>query len=395
MKSTHKMHSFLAYVLILALLICTPMSSLTTVQGFAATSQSDNGDNVDKILYIVHSQEDIDNITNSSGTADQAYLADFYLPCDITNEIIEKYSTIGIPYDIAVSMDRNLLFSGGARVYVYGELTITDYMQLLNGPLVVTKVVSLGEDEIDSSVTKDVTLVDDGIQYSVIGWTTMHTMDKGLLCTIDNGELPLEPSNYYKAVSSNYLELQTKCTPYSIEIVDEGIDNASYYAGGETHLDWYLHKDLGETSADRDYYCIETNTWAKSDDGGSQIECISVKTSIPKGYGDLKSAEPHNTLSLSGSISVDLSSGTVTVGVGTSSKPSVSRNMSPSKGTVEWEFRNGIEFKGLEEGFCSTLTAWSTPTTNSTKIDIYYKSSVQLVGNIPLSQSWQKVSVSF
>lgn len=380
-------------VLLLSLFRCTFGHSPGVTPTPEATSVT-VGDDFEKMLYIVHEEDEIEKIKISERTSSLAGLADHCLYRDVTEQLLTQYDAFGVPYDVASEMDLSTLFSAGQRVYVYGDLTIRDYEDLLGTTLVTTRVVS--EQNSDHPTTKDVTLTADEEHYSVIGWTTAHTAGKGLLCTIDNAGKPLDASHYYLAISNHYLEQQNRQTPCDIELIDEGIDHVSYYAGGETHLDWYLRQDLGEQSVDRDYYCIENLLWAEAVDGGSEITSASVKTELPSGYGALMSTAPQETSSLSGSISIDFASETLTLAVSCTNKPSVSTTVDRSTETAQWEYTgNRLIFKNMDDQNYPALMSWNAPADAAAKINVYYKSSAVISDGTAYKQGWQKLSLSF
>jgi hypothetical protein len=371
--------------------IILALALTVTVPAFAANITEN------KLLYLTATQEDIDNITAAHQVSELTYLADLVVFDESQADTFETYSAIALPYDLATQIDLAKLFGKGVRVYLYGNVSVSDYSNAVGSSLESKRIVN---DIGDSGTVKRVTqtVEDIGIEYAVIGWTNSDAVDRGLLCTFDCDGSDTPPFYYFKAVCNNFKKVQNSITPYSVELIDQHTDYVSYYndANSVTYMDWYLSKDIGERNPNADYYAVATHVWASTDMTGGEIKNVGIKNSVIQSGDELFDCAPANTAALKGgSISVDLMSGSVSASINLSSDPQVTRNADYTNDTVEWTFYKGVGWNppGLDNDTFKTLFVWST-TSNRPSLKIEYRSLTQRGNAPPIYQAWRTVRVS-
>lgn len=377
-------YRILSVILSLALVLAVP--------AFAAD------DTENKLLYLTVTQEDIDNITSAPQVSELTYLADLMVFDESQIDTFGTYRAIALPYNLSSQIDLTGLFDQGVRVYLYGNVSVSDYNNAVGSPLESKRVVN---DIGDSGITKQLTqtIEDTGTEYAVIGWTNSDAARKGLLCTFDCDESEVQPFYYFKAVCNNFKKVQNSSTPYSVELIDQQTDYVTYYNSMDsaTHMDWYLSQDVGERDANADYYAVATHVWASTDMSGAEIINVGIKNSVVQNGDELYDCAPANTSTLEGaSISAELMSGSISASLNLSSDPRVSRDADYTNDTVEWTFskRSGWNPPGLDNDTVKTLFVWSTDSSNDPYLNIGYRSLTQR-GNIPPTiQDWATVRVS-
>lgn len=374
----------LSMILVIALTLAIPTF---------AVSDTEN-----KLLYLTVSQEDIDNITGTPQVSELTYLADFMVFDKLQMDTFGSYKAIALPYALSSQIDLTELFNQGVRVYLYGNVTVSDYNSAVGNSLESNRVVN---DIGDSGNSKHLTQVieDTGIEYAVVGWTNSNIINKGLLCTFDCEESEIQPFYYFKAVCNNFMKVQNSITPNSVELIDQQTDYVTYYNQMEsaTYMDWYLSQDFGERDANRDYYAVATHVWATTDMPGGEIADVQIKNTVVDSDDELYDCAPANTASLDkGSISVDLISGSISASINLNSNPQVIRDADYTNDTVEWTFYRGTGWNPpkLDNDVFKTLFVWSTDSSNKPYLDIEYKSLTQRGNNPPIHQDWQAVRVS-
>lgn len=377
-------HRILSVILALAITLAVPAFAVDVTEN--------------KLLYLTVTQEDIDNITSAPQVSELTYLADLMVFDESQIDTFRTYRAIALPYNLSGQIDLTELFDQDVRVYLYGNVSVSDYNNAVGSPLESKRVVNdIGDSGIIKQLTQ--TVEDTGIEYAVIGWTNSNAASKGLLCTFDCDESEAQPFYYFKAVCNNFKKVQNSFTPYSIELIDQQTDYVTYYNSMDsaTYMDWYLSQDIGERDADADYYAVATHVWASTDMVGGEIINVGIKNSVVKNGDELFDCAPANTAALDGaSISVDLMSGSISASINLSSDPQVIRDADYTNDTVEWTFYRGTGWNppGLDNDTFKTLFVWSTDSSNDPYLDIGYRSLTQRGNNPPIYQAWQTVQVS-
>lgn len=388
MKRLFRFSSFMT----VCLLVCFFTFSVSAVPAFTVS------DTENKLLYLTASQEDIDNITSAPQASKLTYLTDIMVFDKSQIDTLGSYKAIALPYTLSNQIDLTGLFNQGVRIYLYGNVTVSDYNSAVGSSLEARRIVhDIGDPDSSKCLTQ--TIEDTGIEYAVIGWTKNNVVSKGLLCTFDCNAHEVQPFYYFKAVCNHFKKAQNSITPYSVELIDQLTDNVTYYHRMEsaTYMDWYLSQDIGERDANADYYAVTTHVWATADGRGNDIINVGVKNKVVMPNDDLYDCAPASTSALNdGSITVDLISGSISASMNFNCDPSVKREADYTNDTVEWTFYMGSGYNphGLDNEVFKTIFIWSTNSSNAPYLDIEYRSTTQC-GNIPPTyQDWQAVRVS-
>ncbi len=289
-----KMISFLVSVLITFLAII-PVSA-----GAAAISSNDG-----KLMILVDSADSFDiskiqpNETEcvfvDSGTLDYSALS--------------GYAAYAVPYQLAandkrlVKIIRNAFSKNNARIYIYGEFTISDFKKILNisqfgaevsvydkdGPTDQTAFLGFSEEQ-------EQTCIENLISYSKSG------LQKNMIATVRQGENVVE--EYISIILEDYDG--SAIMPMAM-IVKSGFNYRSYLTSSAyANMDFLLYRDYDEEDPNYDYFAIKTNICTT----GQLTARIQAEHRLPYDSDELIDYGPGDiTRASSVSVGLDLGSG--------------------------------------------------------------------------------------
>lgn len=161
----------------------------------------------EKLLFFVAEQQEAERIADAPRVSSLTSLADLVVFDAAQTDIAAAYPAVALPCDLAGRIDLPGLFESGVRIYLYGEVSVSDYTSAVGSPLTARRLVT---DIGDSGIVREMTQVveDDGSTYAVIGWTNADCEKKGFLCTIDAAPDEVAPEDYFQAVCEHYAQTQ-------------------------------------------------------------------------------------------------------------------------------------------------------------------------------------------
>lgn len=278
---------------------------------------------------------------------------------------LNRYHAIAIPYTLGTGLSDYLTeqYNLGTQIYLYGEITINEYSNVLNiSNFGIDVPVETVDSLSDTSLSKDMFLTfSDNYSSSVKHNVIM--LDKnaqtGLLAKIPQSSIVSNDVSLFLKVIVDDLESQSSISPNST-IVDHGFNFKSYdYIGNSVTLDWTLYQEEAD-ELDWKYYAIKTNIVAETD--YFNAERLEVKYSLPymgDEYLDSSPSDSEEEVSFTVGLSFGEAISSMLSWVFTfTNAPSIDRSVSLSDDSVEWEVRN--DFFGLNGEQFQPGMSWRT-----------------------------------
>jgi hypothetical protein len=258
---------------------------------------------------------------------------------DITIKEIENYYEIAVPYGLVDNRIKSILrkaYSENKKIYLYGELTINDYKEVLDlgefGKHVdiynteqkkLDKKVFLSFDEEYQKVEK----------HNVVALSKDEEVS-GLLASVpilDNKSVLI------KAVLDDVIPHSSIATS-GAECERKGFDVKTYAINGSyAALDWLLYQDTNETSLDYDYFAIKTQTKLVPWYVGEHGTRIDVNHKEYRSSDEIVDAQPQDTESrISFDVNLNLKSNESSYELEMSSRPDIDLTISLSSDYAKW-----------------------------------------------------------
>ena len=383
MKKT-KIKAF-AFVLSIIMLVAA-------LPAYAATNTTE----YDKLLYIVDSYElsnleielddpsiivDLNKPSDFYGDVDtsESIVADFtlfdYISSDeVTTDIIMQYKGVAIPYNQDYTVDyARSAYNSGKLVYLYGELTISEYKNVLG-------ILDFSIDTIaTNSNGTDITAVKQGFdsefekneKYNVISYS-----NNAVLCKFSN---EIKNVHYLISASENCASTIVQSNARAT-IVKSEFDFVTYWGPNNifsVHLDYTLYREYDESDPTYDYFGIKTTTWVDAANSGTVAE-IRTKYSLPYESDNLLETGPASQKNI-GSLSVSCGYGDsgVSASIGYSidlsdQDPTINRTENFTNDTVEWIMTRRTWFPKSLDGVHEICVATWASTGKTAGINVYY-----------------------
>ena len=282
-----------------------------------------------------------------------------------TSNRIGVYSAIAVSYDLVRSNCelRNLLqksfYEDNTLVYLYGCLTIADYMEALSldrfgayvdihGPdgIAEEKVfTTFDQSQIDSDYENIISYSSDSSKRYLIG--RYAVAEKSNLVTIDYLHDIMEDfSNNLNGTRSG-------------TIVKSNFGFRSYYnSGNYIDMGYILYRDTDEIDPVYDYFAVQTNM-TTSNSGLLRTYLISASHSLPRSGDHIYDYSPGSS-ALTNNISFNISIPTGSIGLGyqVSGLPTITTSYYPDDRQVLWQIQQGVV--GLQNTLYKLGSSWAS-----------------------------------
>lgn len=343
-----------------------------------------------KLLVIV---ENI-NVFDSSLVASYASKYDIIQYKDINYSTITNYSNYAVPSKFVKTNNKlcnvlkNAFNNYDSRIYIYGEVRISDFKRVLNiknfganvnvydenGSTAKTAFLSFGKEQ-------EYTYIENIISYS------NSQTQKNLIATVAKCDNMI--MEYIKIIISDCCK--TGIMPMA-SIVQSGFNYRSYYCNNYINMDYLLYRDYDEQDPNYDYFAIKTNVSAY---GGLAKE-IDVEHRLPYLSDELIDYGPYD-INRAGSVSVglDLGGGSLSYSFDVGGGPTIDATYNSSVDYCTWKITKYWFFGSyLNNQLFKPGSSWASTGTYA-GTDITFRAAFEGPGEMYLWTPWQTVQVRY
>lgn len=351
---------------------------------------SDNIDVSANVLVISKSSEDSDYIRDQyKKYADFHYMTETYFnkPTNFENYEIYVVQDEVLQNKILLQEIRKQYHYNECQIYVYGELTISEYKEML-----AIEDFTVPTTLIDGNKSSLINLSLSGYQEdshieNIISHSKVAT-DKCLIATVDE----IIDNNLIPLILDYVIENTSVISSKSI-LVATGYDFRTYYNGLYVNMDYLLYKDNNEQIVNEDFFAVVTNI-SMYGDAGQKLEVNHEiihdnPQIIDYGPGDITRAG-------SVSVSLDLADGSLGVGYSfdVGGGPTISTEFNANDETAEWVVKRYWFFGApIDDELFKFGSSWSSEE-SYTQIHVSFRGQFKLGGHIATT-SWKHVYISY
>lgn len=356
------------------------------------------------ILFVVESVSEQEHIFAYSNIAEYEnnISIEVITQSELQSSRIPEIRAIAVPVTIADVVDVDNIYAAGVRVYLYGDLTINDYIEY-TGLQDFTSQLPIYEPNGDFSGK----YMERGFpesqkntkQYQII----CEPQDDayGLLCTIDKQNNGNRIETYMNIIAENYMAANVN---QRATIVSSDYDIVHYYFDDNcsVHLSWILYRNYDEEDANYDYFALESRVWGEGSDSLTigQTTCehslvYSTDYMIDSGPESDSSA---NSVSFSLDVSGEgITGGTIAYNYNLESAPKITRDTSNYPDSVAWTVSKRLLGSSLDNDIFKFATSWASSGSLS-RIDVEFSNTASgsLLGqSVTMPSGTQTESISF
>lgn len=376
-----------------ALMLCSLTASV-----IAAEDQ-----NVD-LLFVTNNEAEKEKVLTQSNIAE--YKRNIAIKVvNVSNWESEKMpqaKAVAVPQSSVEAGELESIYRSGVRTYVYGDLTINDY-------ITYTGVADFGTRIPIYDTSKNPTgefarrLFSNSQQNEKVYQIICEPQNGayGLLCTIDKENDGNKIESYLNIIAQNYMDAENT---QRATIVASAYDNAHYYYNDKcsVHLTWILYRNYNEEDANYDYFAIESRIW------GSGYQTVKINQTTcehamyyPSDY-IIDSGPASDSSASSISFSLDIGDKGVTGGsIGYNytlqSSPKITRGTSNYPKSINWTASKRVFGSYLDNDVFQFASSWASTGTIA-KMTIKYSnlaSGTVLGESVTISSGVQTETVIF
>lgn len=351
---------------------------------------------------IIVDESQIDACINSDIDISESIIVNFDLfdytsTSNISESMLNNYKAIALPVtNKETESIARTAHDKGILVYLYGQMTINDYKEILS-----IESFTQSTEILDPSETK-FDIVEQGFDVNFENSELFNVIcysNNTLLCKF--GGAPKEV-NYLVAALNNCVETSVG-EKTRASIVKSEFDFTTYWGNNNqfaSHLDYTLYREMDESDSVYDYFAIRTRTWVTA--GNWTTTLIATKYELPFSNDNLLETGPDsqsNIGSLSGSIGFD---GNISGSIGYSidlsdQRPTIKRTENYTDDTVEWDLtRRTFMTLSINDAQLICVASWAS-TGKYAGIDVSYKGIVNIGTNdqYPTTAGYTKIPIRF
>lgn len=294
------------------------------------------------------------------------------------------------------------LYASGIRVYIYGDLTINDYIAYTGQKEFTSQVPvynldgSFSGNYVERSFSGEQRSAK---QYQIICDPKDDSL--GLLCTIDKKDDGNKLESYLNIIAKNYIEAtqQQRAT-----IVSSDYDIAHYFYSDSCsiHLTWILYRNYSEEDPTYDYFALESRVWGTADNSASITQTTCEHAMVYSSDHIIDSGPESDSSADSISFTLDLGEGGVTGGSITynyslDASPNITRDTSNYPRSISWTAKQRFFGSVLDDTIFKFATSWaSTGTLAAIKVNYSNMVSTSAMGvGIGVNSGIQTETISF
>jgi len=360
--------------------IISGMVTILMIMSLTVIISADEGNGDYNIIFLVKDNEHKEVLTEYYENSELVCDVEFVLFDNFNFGSIPQCGALVIPEDMITTENIARIYDSGVYTYIYGDLTIQNYMNYTGLTEFVSKEPVYNNDRVFTGEYADRYFSDEQITtktYQII-CKPVSAYDKGLLCTIEKEDNGNKPESYLRIICNHYLNQMV--STYGT-MVDAGYDIQHYYHADSSciNLQWMLYKNMDELVDDYDYYAIETQVWTTSD---YNVVDTNVEHNLYYTNDNIIAAGPDST-SKATTVNVDLSRQGGQNGIGLSfsftlnSEPSINKDTSNYPDSVLWNFEKRVFGQSLNDDIFCCASSWAANTSNNiAAISIHYDSTI-------------------
>lgn len=345
------------YKLIAAALVCMILLPAVTVSGASDPSAD--------LLFVAVDQTTAEAILADSDIAQYTDTLQISVITadDFSIDGCENADAVAVPCDGLTSDSLTQLYQAGIRVYIYGDLTINDYMDYTGADDFTSSVPVY---DVDEGFTGEYITRDFGEyqkrtkEYQII----CNPLDdaKGLLCTFDKSGDGNQPASYMNVIAEDYAESLNRTRA---AIVDSDYNIVSYFNSDNSsiHMSWILYRNYDEEDTDYDYFALESRVWVKNSSIWNVVEITGEHEKYYYSdslidYGP-ESSDKTSTVTFELGVSAEGPTGSVSYSYDLDSAPDIALDSTNYPDSVAWAVSKRTFGPSLQDDVLKFASSWA------------------------------------
>ena len=320
------------------------------------------------LLFIVEDSSERDRITSYSdiNQIGNSLTIEIVTKAEFLEREYTNFNAIAIPDAFADIYSPEQLYKSGIRVYIYGDLTINDYIDYTDSMDFISSIPVYNS---DGSLSGD--YVARGFaeeqKASKVYQIICSPMDnsRGLLCTIDKDNNGNRIETYMNIILNNYFD---SLNSQRATIVDSDYDISHYYFSdtSSVHLTWILYRNYDEEDTGYDYFALESRVWGNAAGANSITEttCEHALYYIADNMIDSGPESKSNAGTLSFSVDVtgggEVEGGSISYEYDLNSSPNINRNTSNYPNSISWTVSKRLLGPSLDNDIFKFASSWAS-----------------------------------
>ena len=319
------------------------------------------------LLFVVNDTTEKEQVLTNSNLSE--YRNDMSIEVLTRSEVLSRRlpetKAIAIPNEIADDFPVENMYAAGVRLYLYGDLTINDYVTHTGLTEFASQIPIYNLDRSFSGkyATRSFSASQRSTkQYQIICEPQNDVY--GLLCTIDKQDDGNKIETYLDIISENYIkaEEQQRAT-----IVSSDYDIAHYYFSDtcSVHLTWILYRNYDEEDVTYDYFALESRVWGSGKNSMTIGQTTCEHDLIYSSDHMIDSGPESDSSASSISFTLDVSGQGVTGGsigynYNLESAPKITRDTSNYPDSVAWTVNKRLFGSVLDNNIFKFATSWAS-----------------------------------
>jgi len=350
----------------------------------ASTPAVATGDKTTDVLFVVKDATAKESVLTYSNISE--YKNDVIVEVVTQNEFqsqkLPKVKAIAIPETIADITPVSSIYNSGIRLYMYGDLTINDYIAHSGQKDFSSKIPVFNP---DGSFSGDYVKRNfdeeqrNEKQYQIICSPKDDSL--GLLCTIDKQDDGNKLESYLNIITEDYINTKLE-QRNTIVSSDYNIVHYYYNDACAIHLTWILYRNYNEEDVNYDYFALESRIWGTTNSSAAVIQ-TNCEHEMYYPSDHIIDSGPESTSSansLSFALEFDrngISGGSITFNLDLDSSPNITQDTSNYDSSVSWMAQKRLFGPALNDDIFKFATTWASTGTLA-KININYSNSVSV-----------------
>lgn len=356
------------------------------------------------ILFVVNDSAEKERVLSQSKINE--FRSDIKLEVitqsDLRSQRFPETKAIAIHQTAVDQYPVNSLYASGIRVYIYGDLTINDYIAYTGQKEFTSRVPvynldgSFSGDYVERSFSGE---QKNAKQYQIICDPQDDSI--GLLCTIDKKDDGNKLESYLNIIANNYIEA-TQQQRATIVSSDYDIVHYFYNDSCSIHLTWILYRNYNEEDPTYDYFALESRVWGTSNNTASIIQTTCEHAMVYSTDHIIDSGPESDSSADSISFTLDfgeggVSGGSITYNYSLDASPNITRDTSNYPRSISWTAKKRFFGSVLDNTIFKFATSWaSTGTLAAIKVNYSNTITTLAMGvGINVNSGMQTESISF
>lgn len=352
----------------------------------AYSEQVDGLSNVG-ILVVTDSKNDFSGLIKIYGD-----YADFYTEESLQLVDFDSYQTIVADYKVASEKSalQNLLiqqYNNNKQVYMFGQLTISDFKDILELDRFRIPTQIIGDD----NPRKMSFELGTDQEYNQIENIISHSLNANIKCLIASVDNYHNNKELISLILGYAIDNLNKIAPRAI-LIDAQYDFRVYFNGLYVNTDYLLYKENSESIVDLDFYAIVANITMVGG-GGNTLEVVQQATRSDAQVIDYGPGSVSRASTLSVAMNMVTGQPTVRFSFSVGGGPTIKTNFYPDAEKVEWKVTKYWFFGSNIDGELFKFgSSWSNQPTG-TEMQIKFR-GIWKIGGHTATTTWKTVNVS-